>query len=317
MDKNLNLHSRKEKFFQKVFEVHGNKYDYSLSNYVNSTTKISIICPIHGKFEQTPPIHLKCDGCPKCSLKHKHKNSRLSTEEFIQKAIKIHGKDHYNYSKSVYVKSAAPVIIICNRHGEFLQQPSNHLFGNGCPVCGTEKAANSTKLGKEEFIKRSNKTHKNLYDYSLVDYINSNSIVKILCQKHGVFLQTPNNHYRGQGCPKCNEGWHLNNWEDAADASQEFESFKFYIIKCSSKKEEEAESFFKIGRTFQKFNRRLNRALPYNWELVLSVSNSAEKIVQLEREMKEKNAKFKYVPKVKFCGWQECFSKINFDLIIQ
>ena len=54
-------------FIKKARAIHGNKYDYSKVNYTNNKTKVLIICPIHGKFEQTPDKHLRGQGCPGCS----------------------------------------------------------------------------------------------------------------------------------------------------------------------------------------------------------------------------------------------------------
>ena len=55
-----------EEFIKRAREIHGDKYDYSKTNYVNMRTKVTIICPKHGEFEQTPQGHLNGDGCPKC-----------------------------------------------------------------------------------------------------------------------------------------------------------------------------------------------------------------------------------------------------------
>ena len=54
-------------------EIHGSKYDYSKSNYVNSSTKIEIICSAHGSFFQEPNAHLNGQGCPRCGYNH-HKS---------------------------------------------------------------------------------------------------------------------------------------------------------------------------------------------------------------------------------------------------
>lgn len=59
------------------------------------------------------------------------------------------------------------------------------------------------KIKNEIFKNKSYKIHNNIYDYSLVEYINSYTKVKIICKEHGVFVQRPNNHLSGQGCPKC------------------------------------------------------------------------------------------------------------------
>src|SRR5574344_832185 len=86
-------------FIEKAKKVHGNKYDYSLVDYKNAETKIKIICPIHGIFEQKPKNHLAGYGCPECGGAKK-----LSTEEFIKRAKEAHG-DKYDYSKTVYAGS--------------------------------------------------------------------------------------------------------------------------------------------------------------------------------------------------------------------
>ena len=114
--------------------MHGDKYDYSKVNYINSKTKICIICPEHGKFWQIPQNHLKGCGCPKCSfIKIAQKNTHNS-EEFIKQSKKIHG-NKYNYSNVEYIKAKVKVSIICPKHGEFWQTPDSHLRGNGCPKC--------------------------------------------------------------------------------------------------------------------------------------------------------------------------------------
>lgn len=58
----------REQFIEKASKVHFNKYDYSKVNYVNNTTDIEIICPIHGSFKQSPANHTQGSGCSKCRL---------------------------------------------------------------------------------------------------------------------------------------------------------------------------------------------------------------------------------------------------------
>jgi hypothetical protein len=75
---------------------------------------------------------------------------RSTTKAFIEKAIKTYG-DKYNYSKVNYINSKTKVIIICPLHGEFEQQPNNHLQGYGCKHCSLQKlwvsSNNSSKDG--------------------------------------------------------------------------------------------------------------------------------------------------------------------------
>lgn len=125
------------KFIKKAKSVHGNKYDYSKVCYVNSQTKVCIVCPEHGEFWQTPANHIRGNKCPICSNKGRGRIKRSSTEEFIEKAKSVHG-DKYDYSKVEYVNSNTNVEIICNTHGSFYQKPLNHLNGQGCPKCSDQ-----------------------------------------------------------------------------------------------------------------------------------------------------------------------------------
>lgn len=126
----------------------------------------------------------------------------MTTEEFISKAQAIHG-DKYDYSKVEYVNYRTRVLVICPKHGEFKQQPSNHLLGQGCPTCGKEKNRISRTHSFDEFLKAAKKIHGDKYDYSKVNYVNRSTKVCIVCPEHGEFMQTPHKHLSGQGCSKC------------------------------------------------------------------------------------------------------------------
>ena len=182
--------SSTENFIKKAIKIHGNIYDYSKVNYVDSENKIIIICNIHGEFNQMPRSHLEKHGCMTCG-------KRSNTEDFIKKAIKIHG-NKYDYSKSIYITAVNKLIIICKIHGEFKQEPNNHLHNNGCSKC--VKCYNySTK----EFIEKANIIHKDKYEYSKTNYINTETKIIIICKIHGEFEQNPSGHLNGRGCSKC------------------------------------------------------------------------------------------------------------------
>ena len=185
-----------EEFIKKAREVHGDKYDYTKTQYKGGRQKICIICSEHGEFWKLPYEHLNGKGCPKCVNKI-FTNNKSTTEEFIKKAREVHS-DKYNYSKVEYINAHSKVCIICPMHGEFWQTPNSHLKGSGCPNCGATK-----KLSVEDFIKKGNLMHKNKYDYSNVEYINSRTKVCIVCPEHGEFWQLPYIHLQGHGCPNC------------------------------------------------------------------------------------------------------------------
>lgn len=128
---------------------------------------------------------------------------KLTAQEFIEKAKKIHG-DAYDYSKVNYIDNKTSVTIICKKHGEFQQKPSDHLSGCGCKKCAKEKAHNRFAMTTDEFIKRAKKVHNNDYDYSKVKYVNANTKVIIHCNKcNNDFEQKPVKHLLSQGCPYC------------------------------------------------------------------------------------------------------------------
>lgn len=188
----------KEIFIEKAKNYHNNKYDYSLIEYKNNKTKVKIICPIHGIFDQTPVGHL-AGGCRLCGHTKTTNKNKKSDELFILAAKKIHC-DKYDYSLVNYKNSHTNVTLLCPVHGKFNQTPNNHLKGHGCGKC-------MPNLGnKNIFIEKAKQVHNNKYDYSLVEYKTSKHKVKIICHKHGMFEQTPDRHIlRGQGCPNCKE----------------------------------------------------------------------------------------------------------------
>lgn len=125
-----------------------------------------------------------------------------NTTGFIEKAKNIHGS-RYNYSSVEYIDSKTKVSILCEDHGIFLQSPNNHLSGKGCKGCAIAKTTKERKKTKEVFIEQAGKIHGDIYNYSLVEYKNANTKVKIICGDHGEFFQKPSHHLSGHGCRKC------------------------------------------------------------------------------------------------------------------
>lgn len=181
-----------EEFIKRANIIHNYFYDYNKSIYKGTDIKIIIICPIHGEFLQTPHHHLAKHGCKKCNYSNKPIN-----ENFIEKAKEKHG-EKYDYSLVKYINNHLKIIIICPKHGQFLQQPNNHLNGNGCQKCKKYKYNINTLIDKF------NKIHNFKYDYSKINYTNSSTKICIICPKHKDFWQVPSAHLTGYGCYKCN-----------------------------------------------------------------------------------------------------------------
>jgi very-short-patch-repair endonuclease/predicted nucleic-acid-binding Zn-ribbon protein len=223
-------------FINKVKEVHGNKYDFSKTNYSKALNKVVVTCPNHGDFLVRADHLLRGQGCPKCAQENTGKANKLTRDEFITKSNLVHD-DKYDYSQVEYDGVNIPVKIICPLHGEFLQTPNNHMNGNGCKKCGFESISKNNISNTEDFIKSAKIVHGDKYDYSQVDYKLNTTPVKIKCSIHGEFVQSPAAHLRGQGCPICQES----TGEKLVSTILEKQEVKFLkqhkFVDCTNKKQ--------------------------------------------------------------------------------
>ena len=179
-------------------KIHNNKYDYSLTKYDGINSVSIIICPTHGQFEQSLYSHSRGHGCSKCAILKNTNN----INEFIIKATAIH-KNKYDYKKTIYNGIKNKLLIECPIHGQFEQLAEKHLSGHGCNKCGHDLSNNKNKSSTKEFILKAVNEHEEKYDYTSSKYCGNNNKIKIICQIHGEFEQTPHNHLKGHGCPKC------------------------------------------------------------------------------------------------------------------
>jgi len=186
-------------FIQRAREVHGIRYNYTQVIYVTAKSRVIIICPEHGEFEQTPANHCSGRGCHDCGG-----NKPLTMIRFVERASKIHS-NRYDYSRVKFKSVECIVEIICPNHGLFSQRVMSHLKGFGCDRCGRLSKAKKLGHSSQRFLEDAQKAHGNKYEYSLVEYTNALTNVTITCPYHGHFPQKPANHTRGTGCPKCGD----------------------------------------------------------------------------------------------------------------
>jgi very-short-patch-repair endonuclease len=181
-----------EEFIERAKKVHGDRYDYSYTKYINSNTKIEVRCLNHGVFNPLPYNHLKGVNCPECMGQ-----AVVTKEKFLKKAAKVHN-NKYDYSLVDYKNVNTKVKIICPEHGVFEQRPSGHLEGKGCSKC-----SGCEKFTEEDFLREVAVKYSNQYDYSKIKYKNINTEIKIICPKHGAFFTTPKKHLNGRECSEC------------------------------------------------------------------------------------------------------------------
>ena len=115
---------------------------------------------------------------------------KLTTEEFIEKARKVHG-GKYDYSKVEYVNNSTKVCIVCSEHGDFWMRPKNHMRGDSCPICARKEVGVANSISHEEFIERVGVLYGGKYDYSKTNYERMHVKVCVICPIHGEFWVTP------------------------------------------------------------------------------------------------------------------------------
>lgn len=199
--------STTEYFISKAIAIHGkDKFRYDRVEYKNYKTEVEIFCNRCQKyFMQRPSHHYTASGCTNCKGQIISEKNRLTTSDFIAKAISVHGSDRYDYKEVVYTGSHDYVWITCNVCGNrFSQQASKHSYGNGCSMCARTTQSNAIRKTKNEFINDAVRVHGNLYGYDSVIYIGTDKKVDIYCKKcNKIFRQLPQHHLQGRGCPKC------------------------------------------------------------------------------------------------------------------
>lgn len=109
----------------------------------------------------------------------------------------------YDFRDFRYLGATVASTVHCPHHGPFQTKPTYLLAGSGCPICGKSKSAAARKLGLEGFVQQARRVHGDRYEYPPQDYVGNKTKVRILCPDHGEYLQTPNSHLGGRGCPEC------------------------------------------------------------------------------------------------------------------
>lgn len=197
-----------EDYLRRAEEVHGTTYDHGLIQFTRMHDRIVVVCRNHGQFSPTAVNYLAGRGCKVCGTSRaaaaRTPKLVFQVDEVLARFHETHG-DQYDYTSVVYEHSNRHVTIVCRRHGAFLQTPSGHWAGKGCPECGRLTRAESLILTTEEAVARFRQLHGDRYDYADTVYDRFRRRVTIRCKRHGPFLQSPQAHLEGKGCPRCSQ----------------------------------------------------------------------------------------------------------------
>ena len=162
-------------------------------------------------------------------------SKKITTEIFIERSKQVHG-DKYDYSKVIYTNNRTNIIITCKIHGDFLQNPANHMLGKGCKKCANDNLF----LSSDNVINNIIEKYGDNYDYSKAKYVNSQSMIEIGCHKHGFFKKNYWGHMRSKGCPKCIQNIKLNkfnsNFNNIVIEKDSIYSYSKVVYKGSKQK---------------------------------------------------------------------------------
>lgn len=257
-------------FISRATKIHNGKYDYSKSLLTGTKSKVEITCPEHGDFFQKAECHLAGYGCEKCAIDKRILALTMSTEQYIEKAFAVHG-GVYDYSLVDYSRTHNKIKIICKTHGEFSQRASQHLLGAGCPSCKLDTLSDIFSDTKQTFSDKAKAKHGNKYDYSDIEYKNSQEKIVIICRRHGAFEQTPGSHLAGSGCPSCAE-YGFNTGKDG---------YVYFLI---------SDRGIKVGITNKPSQRikKLTQHTPFDFHLIAKVKTTGAEAMRKEKYYHDK-----------------------------
>ena len=202
---------------------------------------------------------------------------------------------------------------ICNKN--FNKNWNGIQQGSGCSKCNKLNEYSPEKI--KDILYEKNKN----VSIDIVEYINLKQKIIVNC------LNSNCNHkwekslesivYHSILCPKCSGGGNIGgyNFTMAERNKEEWLNVqtKIYIIEMFN--DDFTEQFYKIGITNRSLSDRFRKNLPYKFDKVIEYKTNLYNAIYLENSLHVKHRDYEYIPKVKFDGYTECFSRLNFELI--
>lgn len=230
-----NYSSNTEEFIEKAKRVHGDRYDYSKVKYERSDTPITIICKVHGEFEQRPNNHLRGQNCPYCvGAKTVNNGTGPHNAALAEKIMNFIKKEYPNEADNITVKYCfmgdSPATLHCKVHGDFIINP--HSLFRRRTLCVCKKCSKNDDKYKLAFIEKSKKIHGDTIDYSKLDMTDKK--VKLRCKIHDEwFEQDKRNHLMYSGCKKCILEKHSLSQDEFIEKSKEVHGDKYDYSKVN------------------------------------------------------------------------------------
>ena len=181
--------------------------DYS--TFTSARNKVRAVCDAHGEFftSFTQLVGRHKHGCPNCAAKQRGAAKRISEEEIIKRITEKFG---YKYQvKETFIKKEATwITVICKEHGEFQVRAVSFIKNSvGCKKCADSSTGELKRLTQAEVIDKLEKKYPNKFDYSLVEFKNIRTAIKLRCIEHkNIFEMTVKdllNKAVIYACPEC------------------------------------------------------------------------------------------------------------------
>ncbi len=302
-------------FYRISKEIHGDKFDYSLVDYIKSTLKVKIICPIHGLFEQTPNSHttVGTHGCLECSKVSATDKLKLTPREILKRSKAKFG-DKFILDLSSYSSINSLVKITCPIHGEFVYKLCNHLSSEeGCPCCFEDKEKIShNRLSILESVERLGDVFDGQYHFFTEDIKISTDKVRYYCPIHKTLCSTQLKHlWDGHGCRQCGRdrgNLKLSGFYNKTIIERKKEFFKndhnhLYLLHLELDK-------YKIGIAKDISTRivSIKGQCPLIPKLVTKLAGNTYDIFYTEQELLSKYKDKQYIYEHKFKGYTEVLS---------
>lgn len=295
-----------EEFVKEAKTVHGDKYDYSKTIYINNVTPLIIICREHGEFRQSPARHKSGSICSECARIKMNDKNRVNIADFIREAQIKHDYKYKYHLVHEYKSQSEFIDIICPVHGVFTQRAYAHRSGSGCERCSYDERGLKIRVTIDEWVKDCTKIHGGKFDYSKVTFDKVDEIVTIICPYHGEFKQRAREH-RVNGCSTCGKltgAYAYSKDENYVEKAKEIESY-LYVF--------EFEDFYKIGISNNPRSRKINvksrLKLDYTPKTLIKRKDSLFNTVNLEELLHTKYKEYRFTHEKIFEGRTECFSK--------
>jgi hypothetical protein len=180
--------------------------DNDENRYVNTHTPILHVCKKgHSPYKQSPASHLKGCGCPVCGRITVVLAQSLTDQQYRGECERLNIDPPDNNDTNLYINNRIKLSHTCKyEHPSYQQRPGDHLRGQGCPICGNRSSGLAQRKTHEQYTRECTAFNFDLPEIADDNkYTTATTKLRHVCKVKHVYLQTPNNHLKGVGCPSC------------------------------------------------------------------------------------------------------------------